>query len=119
MALTTGGPVVILWGVSGYLQARIDLTRSVDLRFMCINGHGCLVGRNVCGRGLSLHAILTVSVAPCIQLQVEVRSPRQSSGQSANHCIAVYYWSACLSTPEWAPAASYMTGWLGLIGNWT
>lgn len=24
-----------------------------------------------------------------------------------------------LSTREWAPLASYVTGWVGLIGNWT
>lgn len=31
----------------------------------------------------------------------------------------VYYWSAMLSTKEWAPMVSYITGWLTLIGNWT
>lgn len=31
----------------------------------------------------------------------------------------VYYWAALLSTPKWAPLASYVTGWLTLIGNWT
>lgn len=31
----------------------------------------------------------------------------------------VYYWSAMLSTKEWAPIASWITGWLTLVGNWT
>ncbi|KAH7031683.1 gaba permease [Microdochium trichocladiopsis] len=31
----------------------------------------------------------------------------------------VYYWSALLSTPGWAPIASWVTGWLTLVGNWT
>lgn len=31
----------------------------------------------------------------------------------------VYYWAALLSTPEWAPIASWVTGWLTLVGNWT
>ncbi|KAF1353386.1 putative GABA permease [Delphinella strobiligena] len=31
----------------------------------------------------------------------------------------VYYWSAMLSTREWAPIASWITGWLTLVGNWT
>lgn len=31
----------------------------------------------------------------------------------------VYYWSALLSDPAWAPIASWTTGWLTLVGNWT
>ncbi|EON61788.1 hypothetical protein W97_01005 [Coniosporium apollinis CBS 100218] len=31
----------------------------------------------------------------------------------------VYYWSAMLATREWAPMASWVTGWLTLVGNWT
>ncbi|KAF2755162.1 amino acid permease-like protein [Pseudovirgaria hyperparasitica] len=31
----------------------------------------------------------------------------------------VYYWSAMLATKEWAPIASWITGWLTLVGNWT
>lgn len=31
----------------------------------------------------------------------------------------VYYWAALLSTPSWAPIASWVTGWLTLVGNWT
>ncbi len=31
----------------------------------------------------------------------------------------VYYWSAMLATREWAPMASWITGWLTLVGNWT
>ncbi|KAF8246680.1 putative GABA permease [Wilcoxina mikolae CBS 423.85] len=31
----------------------------------------------------------------------------------------VYYWSAMLSTKKYAPVASWITGWLTLVGNWT
>ncbi|KAK2782160.1 hypothetical protein FQN51_004667 [Onygenales sp. PD_10] len=31
----------------------------------------------------------------------------------------VYYWSAMLSTKEWAPLMSFIDGWLTLVGNWT
>ncbi|KAL1607574.1 hypothetical protein SLS59_002543 [Nothophoma quercina] len=31
----------------------------------------------------------------------------------------VYYWSAMLSTRQWAPITSWVTGWLTLVGNWT
>ncbi|KJX96957.1 gaba permease like protein [Zymoseptoria brevis] len=31
----------------------------------------------------------------------------------------VYYWSAMLANKEWAPLASWLTGWLNLVGNWT
>ncbi|CAJ2503382.1 Uu.00g107760.m01.CDS01 [Anthostomella pinea] len=31
----------------------------------------------------------------------------------------VYYWAALLSSPKWAPIASWITGWLTLVGNWT
>jgi amino acid transporter len=31
----------------------------------------------------------------------------------------VYYWSAMLSTPKYAPVVSWTTGWLTLVGNWT
>lgn len=31
----------------------------------------------------------------------------------------VYYWSAMLSPPRWAPLMSFIDGWLTLVGNWT
>lgn len=31
----------------------------------------------------------------------------------------VYYWSAMLSSKEYAPIVSWTTGWLTLVGNWT
>jgi amino acid transporter len=31
----------------------------------------------------------------------------------------VYYWSAMLSSKDWAPIASWTVGWLTLVGNWT
>ncbi len=30
---------------------------------------------------------------------------------------SVYYWAGALSSKEWAPINSYMTGWFNLIGN--
>ena len=31
----------------------------------------------------------------------------------------VYYWSAILSSPKYAPVVSFIDGWLTLVGNWT
>lgn len=31
----------------------------------------------------------------------------------------VYYWSAMLSTPKYAPVVSFIDGWMTLVGNWT
>jgi len=31
----------------------------------------------------------------------------------------VYYWSAKISKPEYSAIASWITGWLTLVGNWT
>ncbi|KAF4984097.1 hypothetical protein FZEAL_636 [Fusarium zealandicum] len=31
----------------------------------------------------------------------------------------VYYWSAMLCTPRYAPIVSFIDGWLTLVGNWT
>ncbi|WWC87119.1 uncharacterized protein L201_002005 [Kwoniella dendrophila CBS 6074] len=31
----------------------------------------------------------------------------------------VYYWAAMLSTPKYSAFSSYLTGWLGTVGNWT
>ena len=31
----------------------------------------------------------------------------------------VYYWSAQLSSREWAPIVSWIDGWFNLVGNWT
>lgn len=31
----------------------------------------------------------------------------------------VYYWSAMLSTEKYSSFASYLTGWMGTVGNWT
>jgi hypothetical protein len=28
-------------------------------------------------------------------------------------------WAAMLSTPKYSAFASYLTGWLGTVGNWT
>ncbi|KXL41824.1 hypothetical protein M433DRAFT_153829 [Acidomyces richmondensis BFW] len=31
----------------------------------------------------------------------------------------VYYWSAMMATKDWARLASWVTGWMNLVGNWT
>ncbi|KAF7561257.1 hypothetical protein G7046_g2863 [Stylonectria norvegica] len=31
----------------------------------------------------------------------------------------VYYWSAILCTPKYAPVVSFIDGWMTLVGNWT
>ncbi|KAF2767478.1 putative GABA permease [Teratosphaeria nubilosa] len=31
----------------------------------------------------------------------------------------VYYWSAMMATKDWAKIASWITGWMNLVGNWT
>ncbi|TKA73132.1 hypothetical protein B0A55_06261 [Friedmanniomyces simplex] len=31
----------------------------------------------------------------------------------------VYYWSAMMATKDWAKIASWVTGWMNLVGNWT
>ncbi|CAF1133221.1 unnamed protein product [Rotaria magnacalcarata] len=31
----------------------------------------------------------------------------------------VYYWSAILANKKWGSLASWTTGWLGIVGNWT
>ncbi|KAK7424692.1 hypothetical protein QQX98_000268 [Neonectria punicea] len=31
----------------------------------------------------------------------------------------VYYWSAVLCTPKYAPVVSFIDGWMTLVGNWT
>ncbi|KAK5108919.1 hypothetical protein LTR62_007721 [Meristemomyces frigidus] len=31
----------------------------------------------------------------------------------------VYYWSAMMATKKWARPASWITGWMNLVGNWT
>jgi amino acid transporter len=30
---------------------------------------------------------------------------------------SVYYWAGALSSKEWAPVNSYITGWFNLLGN--
>ena len=30
---------------------------------------------------------------------------------------SVYHWAGMLSTPEWAPFASFITGWFNFVGN--
>ena len=47
------------------------------------------------------------------------------SGSLAEICSSyptsggVYYWSSMLTNEKWSPISSWITGWLGLVGNWT
>ncbi|GAB2214607.1 hypothetical protein Drorol1_Dr00018962 [Drosera rotundifolia] len=43
---------------------------------------------------------------------VEICSAYPTSG-------GLYYWSAKLAGPDWAPFASWMTGWFNVVGQWT
>lgn len=57
--------------------------------------------------------ILLTIISLCIAASLaEICSAYPTSG-------GVYYWSAMLANPKWAPIASWITGWLSLVGNWT
>ncbi|RYP44228.1 hypothetical protein DL768_009292 [Monosporascus sp. mg162] len=59
--------------------------------------------------GWVLLSLLSVAIAASL---AEICSVYPTAG-------GVYYWSALLSTPRWAPVTSWITGWLTLVGNWT
>lgn len=59
--------------------------------------------------GWVLLSLLSVAIAASL---AEICSVYPTAG-------GVYYWSALLSDPKWAPIASWVTGWLTLVGNWT
>ncbi|KAK9419622.1 putative Gaba permease [Seiridium unicorne] len=59
--------------------------------------------------GWVLLSLLSVAIAASL---AEICSVYPTAG-------GVYYWAALLSTPKWAPIASWITGWLTLVGNWT
>lgn len=50
-------------------------------------------------------------------------SVNQTRSQLASHfdlsASLMTDWSAMLSKPKYAAFASYLTGWLGTVGNWT
>ncbi|CAF3121790.1 unnamed protein product [Rotaria sp. Silwood2] len=57
--------------------------------------------------------ILLTIISICIASSLaEICSAYPTSG-------GVYYWSAMLANKKWAPIASWTTGWVGLVGNWT
>ncbi|UJR32618.1 hypothetical protein I4U23_020078 [Adineta vaga] len=57
--------------------------------------------------------ILLTMISICIAASLaEICSAYPTSG-------GVYYWSAMLANKKWAPITSWITGWLGLVGNWT
>ena len=57
--------------------------------------------------------ILLTIISICIAASLaEICSAYPTSG-------GVYYWSAILADKKWAPIASWATGWVGLVGNWT
>jgi amino acid permease (GABA permease) len=57
--------------------------------------------------------ILLTIISICIAASLaEICSAYPTSG-------GVYYWSAMLANKKWAPIASWTTGWVGLVGNWT
>lgn len=57
--------------------------------------------------------VLVTLVSICIALSLaEICSVYPTSG-------GVYFWAALLSSKKWASLASWVTGWLTLVGNWT
>ena len=57
--------------------------------------------------------ILLTIISICIAASLaEICSAYPTSG-------GVYYWSAMLANKKWASIASWTTGWVGLVGNWT
>jgi len=57
--------------------------------------------------------LLVTSVSLCIAASLaEICSVYPTAG-------GVYYWSAQLSTKEYAPVVSWIDGWFNLVGNWT
>ena len=57
--------------------------------------------------------ILLSVISTCIAASLgEICSVYPTSG-------GVYYWSAILANERWSPVTSWITGWLGLVGNWT
>lgn len=59
--------------------------------------------------GWILLSLLSIAIAASL---AEICSVYPTAG-------GVYYWAALLSTPKYAPIASWVTGWLTLVGNWT
>ncbi|KAK8045038.1 GABA permease [Apiospora rasikravindrae] len=59
--------------------------------------------------GWVLLSILSTAIAASL---AEICSVYPTAG-------GVYYWAALLASPKWAPIASWVTGWLTLVGNWT
>lgn len=59
--------------------------------------------------GWILVTLISISIAASL---AEICSVYPTAG-------GVYYWSAMLSTKEWAPIMSFTDGWLTLVGNWT
>ncbi|PWN48104.1 amino acid transporter [Violaceomyces palustris] len=68
-----------------------------------------------CGGPITiLYGWVAVSlISLCIAASLaEICSQFPSSG-------GVYVWAAFISTPKWAPVASWIVGWVSLVGNWT
>lgn len=59
--------------------------------------------------GWVLVTLLSIAIAASL---AEICAVYPTSG-------GVYYWSAMLSTREWAKSMSFIDGWLTLVGNWT
>lgn len=59
--------------------------------------------------GWVLVSLISLAIAASL---AEICSVYPTSG-------GVYFWAAMLSTKKWAPLASWITGWLTLVGDWT
>lgn len=91
IGLTDGGPVTVFWG-------SVNNPPSVKL---------------ITDSELNLRWIIVSLISMCIAASLaEICSVFPTSG-------GVYYWAHLMSSPRYATRASWITGWLGLVGNIT
>ena len=76
----------------------------LTLDYSLVNG-----GAMVAFWGWIIMSLITVCIAVSLG---EIASRYPVSG-------GVYYWTYMLSKPKWAPIASWIVGWLSVIGNIT
>uniref|UniRef100_M8CPF1 Putative amino-acid permease n=1 Tax=Aegilops tauschii TaxID=37682 RepID=M8CPF1_AEGTA len=64
------------------------------------------------GGGMTLGWLVVTVFNGCVALSMaEICSAYPTSG-------GLYYWSAKLAGKEWAPLASWVTGWFNIVGQW-
>jgi amino acid transporter len=73
------------------------------------SGNGAPLGVVLIGRGWVFVSILSLCISASL---AEICSVYPCAG-------GVYYWSAKIASPKYSAIASWITGWLTLVGNWT